>query len=234
MTRPARPACIRFLPHRRKSFAQYIDGRDVGKYRHHGPDSPPRRRSIGTAAPLHHRDGGPARYQNSDTRRPQAAAGRRPHRRPQKRPTGGNGRFSRVNRTSIVPVARGGWRRRATARRGAIGPFPGDEVVSFNAFPGRVHHQGHHYITSRPQSTSSHLLLYTLTLSSSPATKLLGSLGLAAAAGRPGVAGHDFPSTAARRAGSATSETVPGRRRQGSAGAPRPDAVDHQQLNTTG
>ena len=98
------------------------------------------------------------------------------------------------------------------ARHGATAPFR----------ETRSSHQGHHYITSRPQSTSSYLLLHSHTLGSSPSTKLLGSLGLTAAAGRPGVAGHDFPSTAARRAGSSTaSETVPGRRHDSVLLAPR-------------
>ena len=203
MTRPARPACIRFLPHRRKSFAQYFDGRDVGKfiYGHRGP-----RVADSTPLPVGPDGGGIPRPPDDN-------------------------RLSKVDQTRLPGrlTASG-----PPARHGATAPFR--ETRSSLSTPSRiaVHHQGHHYITSRPQSTWAHLLLYTLTLSSSPATKLLGSLGLAAAAGRPGVAGHDFPSTAARRAGSATSETVPGRRRQGSAGAPRPDAVDHQQLNTTG
>ena len=49
------------------------------------------------------------------------------------------------------------------ARHGATAPFR--ETRSSLSTPSRiaVHHQGHHYITSRPQSTSSYLLLYTHT-----------------------------------------------------------------------
>ena len=117
------------------------------------------------------------------------------------------------------------------ARHGATAPFR--ETRSSPSTPSRVvNHQGHHYIASRPQSTSSHLLLYTLShLSSSPATKAPGQPRTPRRGRCPARRGRArLPQRHDGLARARFPETVPGRRQQCSAGSPRPEAVNHQQL----
>ena len=136
----------------------------------------------------------------------------------------------RSTRPSFVPSAGAADGVRATSAARSDCTLPGDEVVSFNSFPGRPPSRPPLYNQPPAVDIISLTSTLSLTLSSSPVIKASGQ-PRPRRGRRPARCGRArLPQRHDGLARARLPETVPGRRRQCSAGAPRPEAVNHQQL----